>query len=275
MKNAIKFVALVSVLLSIQKMNADTNDTYTVQDMFQTVVTPTEFSTTQSQHDQLPDIHTMPKLDKEAIYLYYKESETEFHRMNLKVRALLKDYCLKPGWGQYTYYRYNDGSLGFDIYAHPADGSSKKSRMFFLQKKDGKFYQQSTPLTGERAEKKWTVEPSRGVGEVYDYKNNMKHSGCLFGTIDNKKNTLEYTESSEKQGKKLEYNYKAEFTKSKTPCGEELKFKATHISIVDGKADKPIVTETVYKGTLLSLLHEVGLYMGYPRPMKTFKTIRD
>lgn len=37
MKDVIKCLALVSALLSIHNMNADTNDTYTVQDMFQTV----------------------------------------------------------------------------------------------------------------------------------------------------------------------------------------------------------------------------------------------
>ena len=72
-----------------------------------------------------------------------------------------------------------------------------------------------------------------------------------------------------------QYRYKAEFGTDDTPYGRELKFKATHVSTVNGKSGKPIVTETVYKGDLLALLHDLGLYKGAPQPMKTFKTIRD
>lgn len=275
MKNEIKFVALVSALLSIQKMNADTNDTYTVQDMFQTVVTPTEFSTTQSQHDQLPDILTMPKLDKEALYLFYKELDTDYQKMILVRRQFMqrKNPALLLDWEDRVYSRYSDGLLEFDFYASK-EGDPKKHYHVF-QDKTGKFYE-NTPPTGNRTlVKKWYLDKRETFGTITDYKNNIKWSGVLTTIAPiPAKETFEFTEITKIKDKEHRYDYKAEFSCSPKLFNGETKFKTTHISTVDGKSSKPIITETVYKGLPHAVLNEMGYFKGIP-PIRTFKTIRD
>lgn len=252
-------------------MNADTNDTYSVQDMFQTVVTPKDFSTTQSQHNQLPDIHTMPKLDKEAIYLFFKEQCTEQHKMNRIRDKYIDDRHLGLGWGNITYSKYDDGLLEFQFIVRNRQ-SNETYPVHFFQDKEGKFYT-NIPSNGKRTlAKQWCFDKSTWNGTVTDYKNNIKWSGNISNIYGNK-NTLEYTETTNMKDGEHQYRYKAEFGTDNTPYGRELKFKATHVSTVNGKSGKPIVTETVYKGDLLALLHDLGLYKGVPLPMKTFKTI--
>ena len=274
MKNAIMCLALVLVLFSVQKMNADTNDTYTVQDMFQTVVTPTEFSTTQSQHDQLPDIRTMPKLDKEALYLFYKELNIEQQKMIQIRRQFMqsKSSALLLDWEPMTYTRYSDGLLEFDFYASK-EGDSKKHYHVF-QDKTGKFYENTSPIGDRTLVKKWSYDKYGRFGTIIDYKNNIKWSGYLAGTNLPTTKTLEFTETTKIKDKEHLYYYKAEFSCNPKVFDGETKFKTTHISTIDGKSSKPIVTETVYKGLMWPVLDEVGWNKGFPL-RRTFKTIRD
>lgn len=275
MKDVIKCLALASALLTIQKMNADTNDAYTVQDMFQTVVTPTEFSTTQSQHDQLPDILTMPKLDKEALYLFYKELYGEQQKMIQIRRQFMqsKSSALLLDWEPMTYTRYSDGLLEFDFYASK-EGDAKKHYHVF-QDKTGKFYENTPPAGNRTLVKKWNYDKYGRFGTIVDYKNNIKWSGYLAGMNLPTTKTLEFTEITKLEDKEHRYYYKAEFSSNPKAFVGETKFKTTHISTINGKSSKPIVTETVYKGVIFwPFLRELGGDKGFP-PMKTFKTIRD
>lgn len=274
MKIIVNGLVMMAVSAGVLTASADTNDTYTVQDMFQTVVTPTEFSTTQSQHDQLPDIRTMPKLDKEAIYLFYKEIYREQQKMIQIRRQFMqsKSSALLLDWEPRIYKRYSDGLLEFDFYASK-EGDAKKHYHVF-QDKTGKFYENTPPVGDRTLVKKWSYDEYGRFGTIVDYKNNIKWSGYLAGMNLPTTKTLEFTETTKIKDKEHRYYYKAEFSSNPKVFDGETKFKTTHISTVDGKNSKPIVTETVYKGVIFwPILHEFGWNKNVP--IRTFKTIND